>query len=88
LRFREEVLRHNPGFQGIQELDIKIEEISRRKQLERFEIMNSEFSVEKYSRQTRQISKPFNALHTNSAMLRVSIFCSYPMNGSSSVESL
>jgi hypothetical protein len=46
LTFHEGVLRENPGFREIWDRDIKTEEISRRRQDQRFRIINSQFLVD------------------------------------------
>jgi hypothetical protein len=46
LRIDEEVLKSNPGFKEIWDRNITIEELSRRRRLHRFELINGEFLIE------------------------------------------
>jgi hypothetical protein len=43
LQFNEEVLRENPGFKDLWERNISIEELSRRRRLQPFGIINQQF---------------------------------------------
>jgi hypothetical protein len=43
IRIDEDIMRQSPGFQAVWERNVSIDDLSRRRQMQRFGIINSEF---------------------------------------------